>query len=94
MFFEDDAFGAETMQTRIFLAVIGAVAAALAASAADAQTTTGTGLQTVAVPVRDDQLPQARQKAADYCSNFGKAAEFQGIRQQRNGGAIALFACV
>jgi hypothetical protein len=84
-----------TIQTRIFLMVIGIVAATLVAGAADAQTATGTGLQTVAVLVRADQRPpQARQKAADYCSNFGKTAEFQGIRQQRNGGEIALFACV
>src|SRR4051812_1007849 len=80
-----------TMQTRIFLMVIGTVAATLAAGAADAQPATDTGPQTVAVSVRADQRPQARQKAADYCSNFGKTAEFQGIRQQRNGGEIALF---
>ena len=85
-------FSAETMQTRIFLTVI--VAAALAAAAADAQTTATAGLQTVVVPVVANQLPQAQQKAANYCSTFGKAAEFQGIRQQRNGSEIALFACV
>jgi hypothetical protein len=90
------------MQIRTFLTAFGAVAVALAAGAVDAQTTTtastgaaaSTGLQTVAVPVGANQLSQARQKAANYCSNFGKAAEFQGIRQQRNGGELAYFACI
>jgi hypothetical protein len=84
------------MQIRTFLTVFGAVAAALAAGAVDAQTTTAasTGLQTVVVPVGANQLAQVRQKAANYCSTFGKAAEFQGIRQQRNGGELAYFTCI
>lgn len=76
---------------------IGAAAAAVASGAATTAQTmaaAAAGPQIVAVPVNSNNLPQARLRAATYCSNFGKAAAFKGIRQQHNGDEIALFACV